>query len=68
MLEAKEKAQIREMICAMSMGRVTPQILKKFADMPDDVARAIIKNYHMERSAQIQKQIEKLTTDLASLK
>lgn len=67
MLDAKEKDHLRTMICQMAMGRVTPQILKKFADMPDGVARGLLANYKHERKKQIESTIEKLTAERATL-
>lgn len=67
MLEGKEKELIREMVCRLSMGQLTPAILKKFADMPDDVILGLLKNYKHERLAQIQKQLDMLAAESVKL-
>jgi hypothetical protein len=63
MLEGKERELMREMICHMSMGRITPAILKKFDEMTDDVARGLIKNYLVDKKIALSAEIKRLQAE-----
>ena len=67
MLESKELDLKRHMICQLSMGRVTPDILKKFDEMTDEEIRGHLKTYHAARQENITKQITALNAEHAML-